>query len=316
MDDEKKVFYLLLHIGDTLVAHPRLLCRGIISKPRYWKRQQKAALNAAHEVGIKISIIPISPSRKEKRSSQALRYFFRFPRYKCDDSRAQKFAESFMLAIELLKGPSVSYYESQMVFRVPADVVRNKKVLFFDDLRKHEYSGLLSVAGAKFFLPDLIELAWKITPVIFYEDNIHRALLYLRTSHHHFFSAPPSKRYHYDPDLLPEPGIEQTNWENSLFHSYKAVEAIIGDLPKDDTKLKDRLESIGLDPAEEVGFVVKRHLIDELKNMNKARDKKGGHGSTPKTQIKLWEMQNYQECARYVIQSAIETKSGTPTLFE
>lgn len=307
-DSEKKVFYLLLYVGDTLISHPRL------TYPFLWKTQQKAqkaATNAGLAVGIKISTILL----KEK-ACQELRYFFRFARYRRDDSKAQRFAESFVCAVELLCGPIANYAETSMIFPIPADMVRNKTVILFDDIHPSDLSGLVPLRKATFLLPDIIEVAWKITPVIFSEDDIHMALLFLRSSQHHFYSVPPLRSHDYDPDSLAESSLVQTHWENCLQNSYKAVEAIIGDLPKGDAKFFARLRSIGLDPAEEVGYVIKRPLQEELRAMRLARDKKSAHGGTPKRQIKVGEAMNYQECAKYVIEAAIDTKLGEPTLFK
>jgi hypothetical protein len=113
-------------------------------------------------------------------------------------------------------------------------------------------------------------------------------------------------------DRVAENSRVQATWETALQNAFKAIEAIIGDPPKDDRKFDQLLRSIGLDPYEEVGFGENRSLREEIRFMNIARDKKAAHGSTLNRRLTVGEIHKYQACAGYVCQAAIETKLGQP----
>ena len=217
-ETEKKVFYLILHIGQAIYALDFDI--DIPDNKNAFRKQSQAALKAAKALGIELRIVPLL-SEKQKNYEQ-YRYLFRFPRFERNNLKAQKIAESFVFAIELLHGPIVDYYKTSMVSTVPAAYVRNTEVFYSEELNSFSQE-FVSLFAAMFLPWWIIELAWKITPVIFLEEHIHRAVTFLHSSQHHFYNTPPSKLHDFDLELLAENILEQEHRENSLLNSYKAV---------------------------------------------------------------------------------------------
>jgi len=108
-----------------------------------------------------------------------------------------------------------------------------------------------------------------------------------------------------DHSVLPE-----TKVETALQNAFKAIEAVIGDPPKDDRKLALKLRNIGLDFQEEVGYGNKDKLGQLIRKINLERDRKAAHGSTSPRTIRIVDMMEYQACARYIVIAALEHEAS------
>jgi hypothetical protein len=98
----------------------------------------------------------------------------------------------------------------------------------------------------------------------------------------------------------------QTHFEDALQNAFKAIEAVMGDPPKNDRKFSDKLVAIGIDPLEQVGYEEKKPISTVIRAMNEARDKKSAHGSTRRRTIGQAELLDFQTCSREVVLAAIE----------
>jgi len=94
--------------------------------------------------------------------------------------------------------------------------------------------------------------------------------------------------------------------ETALQNAFKAIEAVIGDPPKDYRKLERKLKEHDLEFDEKVGYGSKKSLGQVIRDMNKLRDKKSAHGITSPRAIKILDMLEYQACARHIVMSALE----------
>ena len=151
-----------------------------------------------------------------------------------------------------------------------------------------------------------MEEAWEIAGLTFSDDSLFKAARFYSRSTDFFHISPGQiNDVIATPALSPTTGSDQSRYEDALQNAFKAIEAVIGDLPKDDRKLFIKLKDIGLDPDELVGYRDKKSLYQTLRNMNEARDKKSAHGSTPERKITTFEMMNYQMCAACIIESAL-----------
>lgn len=102
---------------------------------------------------------------------------------------------------------------------------------------------------------------------------------------------------------------DQIKLENSLINIYKTIEAVIGDIPKDVKKYFCKLNQIGINPLEIIGFRHKE-IYKIIKDVQISRDKKAAHGKTPDRRINYIDLVEYQMCARYILFSAIEKQLG------
>ena len=91
------------------------------------------------------------------------------------------------------------------------------------------------------------------------------------------------------------------NHSTSGFHTFGIVHT---------PQLFTKMMSVGLEPDEEVGFAHKIPIYKLIRQMNKARDKKAAHGSTPNRKITISELMEYQACTSYVAWGTIENKLG------
>jgi len=96
---------------------------------------------------------------------------------------------------------------------------------------------------------------------------------------------------------------ESARGENSIVNAFKAIEAVIGDPPKDEAKFKRKLQGASIDPNELCGLGPRRETIGiKICKMNDMRDKKAAHGRTGgDRQITYFDIMDCQACARLVL---------------
>lgn len=307
--DDNRVCYLLLYVCVPSRIFPPPSKRHL-EGIKYIKKAGKA-------LGVKIW--PLRVTRENGRGE--FRYFFRFPRYLKDDQEAQRIGECFLYALALVHGPLMVPHEAASVFRVPVEVVHNASTLTVERLVEIEearpYNSrtlgfphtslyvFFSTTGKRF------DAAWKITPVLRVNERLYRSVCFLKASQDDFFVWPGDiKEVISNPGLTVTTGFEQTNLENALQNAFKAIEAILGDPPKDDNRFFAKIRSIGLEPGMKIGYREKSSLHEVIRRMNEARDKKAAHGSTSYRIITINEMLEYQACARLIVWAAIESELG------
>ncbi|MBN1314346.1 MAG: hypothetical protein JXA42_02720 [Anaerolineales bacterium] len=298
---ERKVIYLILQIGMQK------------SKCSPSNRYLLEANKAAKKLDIKFNHIKV-------RDSQSERYFFRFPWYKRDDEKANKIAESLIYAVNIVKGPIGDSYESAIIFPIPSILIKNVEEISSDilikveenrpyDLRVLEFPG--SIGSFSSILDYNMALAWKITPLIYSNDNLFNAARYLKESQDNFYVWPGQ----LDDVISDSLSNFSTGWElgrleATLINTFKVVEALFGYPSSNDKKLVNKICMIGIDPNEKFGVEPKLPLFKFVRVMKEARDKSSAHGSTSPKNILVRDMLLYQDCARYLLMKAIEHYCG------
>ena len=310
--DGDEVAYLVLHVGVPSTGWP---ARSVAELEGV-----KSAQKAGVILGIKLWPMRLTwPGRRPGE----YRYFFRFPRFRKDDQHAQRIAECFLYALAATSGPFLGRIEEAAVFRVPADLVRRCRSVVVDKLIQVEEarpfdtrtlaSPGLTLGSSTTTGGERFDAAWKITPTIVQNEGLRRAVRFLKASQDDFFVWPGQVgEVLAKPDMTASTGFEQTALENALQNAFKAVEAVLGDPPKDGVKFRAKMAAIGLDPDEEVGYGDKAPLQTVVRGMSLARDKKAAHGSTLPRAITVGELMEFQACAQLIVLAAIEKVMGEP----
>lgn len=130
---------------------------------------------------------------------------------------------------------------------------------------------------------------------------------YLKISEENFYVYPGQyEDVYYDSESSFKSGWEQGQLEIALLNSFKVIEALIGDIPHEENKIKQKLHNLGLDPVIDFGVECKTPLYKFIKLMNKSRDQISAHGNKASIKLLVRDMWVYQGCARYVLKLVIE----------
>jgi hypothetical protein len=306
--DERRVWYLMLQIGVPMRCNHRDPARHI-----RLVQKELSSLN-----GIVIRGVDLA------RGNDSIgHYLFRFPRYKRDDSAATRLAEGFLYGMSLVHGPMAEDRHGSLIVRVPDHMLRGAKSLDPAELVELEQSRRSeercldfpwsAIGTLSSTTPDRHEAAWRIAAVTFNDEALFDATRFLKRSHDNFFVEPGQIcEVASDRDALPRTPSHQTDFEDALQNAFKAIEAVIGDPPRDDRKFFDKIRSIGLDPMEEVGYGAKEAISSVIRKMNEVRDKCSAHGSTRRRAIRPAELLEFQACAGEIALAALEKARGSP----
>jgi hypothetical protein len=311
VEDGDRVCYLLLQLG----------CPPL--RPGTANKHLSIARRTAKYLSIRLWPVDL---RADGYGMADLRYFFRFPWYKKNDSNAIHIAEAILYTASTICGPFMDTNEEAVVLRVPKELVKDQEAVSLDALIQLEASrdwsdrvtinATYAIGTATRFAEIHFEDFWRLVPYVYASAKLFDAVRFLAVSHHNFYVYPGQiEDVVYNPTHAANTGHEQNALETALQNAFKAIEAVIGDPPKDDRKLALRLRNIGLDFQEEVGYGNKDRLGPLIRKINLERDKKAAHGSTSPRTIRIVDMMEYQACARYIVIAALEheaSQSRTP----
>jgi len=278
-----------------------------------------AAKKAAKAVGIQLSAISLEIGNK---NPSLRRYLFHFPYFRRNDELASRFADTVLIVASITHGPFLDNGNDVSTFRIPMSLIGKRKKVQIRELfqleesrpweeRIAEFSADSIIGSVAWFSDRAVEMAWSLTPLLLMNDKFLRAFRFLKTSQDNFYVWPRQiddavENAH----LTAKNEFHQSRLENALQDSFKAIEAILGDPPKDDKKFFRKIEEIGLDPDKSFGLADKS-LYQVIRDMNEARDKKAAHGSTSNRHITVGELLDYQYCARLIVLQASEYAIGS-----
>ena len=194
------------------------------------------------------------------------RYLFRFRRYKRDDAAAIRLAEAFLYGMSLVHGPVIEDHHDSLVFPIPDCIVRGESVIRIDALAELARSRppedrflefpRTTLSSFSCTTGELHEAAWRIVAVTFNDEALFDATRFLKRSHDNFYVYPGQIReVARDRESSARTSSQQTHFEDALQNAFKAVEAVIGDPPRNETRFFEKLRAIGIDPQEQVGFI-------------------------------------------------------------
>jgi hypothetical protein len=200
--------------------------------------------------------------------------------------------------------------------RVPGRVLKYDTFLKRNDLIRSDRRWEVLLDYCHTIPESIIETAWNMLPVVLHKpffDAVH----YYQASIRDFCFEGYSIAAVANGDMA-QP-ISRSEWsqaEDAVLNAFKAIEAVIGDPPKDDKKFQSKLQCAGIDPFALVGFVArgsdegsdKREPIwQKIRAMGLIRDKKAAHGrSGADRQITLYEIMEIQACAEVVVKLGID----------
>jgi len=308
---ENQVWYLLLHFGV-----PCSYSSDII------KDHLRIAQKSCKKVSVTVNTLQTA-FRKSKH--QPMRYIFRFPRYERDDQRAIHVAEAFIFGFAVTGGPFIERDHDGYVLPIPRQLLEHGDVIDLEDLIEleetrpwdertidHPHSTICTSSSTS---KEPYEVAWRLLPLLLQREDLFDAVRFLKASKEEFYVYPGQIREVLSKaDSTSTTKREQNILEAALHNAFKAIEAVIGDPPRNDEKLFARLRAIRLDPHEIVGHENKEELFKVIRKMNLARDKKSAHGSTRNRTLTLGEVFDYQCCSKYVVYCALESALGHPLL--
>ena len=304
---QNKAVYLLRHLGAPQKKESR-------------SRKYTKALNEAEKY-FEIQIYQQPFGQKEMADHTANRFFFRFPRYLCDDEKAIRIGESVLLGIDISYGPLPfsDIFLPNPVYSFPSSLFSKNGFVSENDLNQFEeskpyseqtYSFLGNLFSSCWISEIHVEAAWRIARVMFSNQDLFNAANFLKSSQEKFYVSPGVLNDVIGNKSAAMTGREQSALEDALVNSFKTIEAVIGDIPKDDRKFFRNLKREGINPHEIVGYSGKNEIYSVLRAINEARDKKGAHGKTTNREIMIGDLLEYQACARFILICAIENILG------
>lgn len=313
-----KVCYLVLDIG--IPQHPaKVFFEDGIEETFTIKDNLLQARKACKKMGIKVRAIEIRDDEKDGLVSK--RYVFHNPYYRRDDEKIVKASESFLFSLSLYIPVSTNKnllenycFPSFLVHE--NEYIIDKELIDFEKNRPYDQRILDfpsldlfsdTISGGHY---DYIK-AWKFAIVAFYNPKLFNAIRFFRNSQKNFYVFPGQlDEIINNPNEKANNSLEQNIFEDTLLNSFKAVEAIIGHLPKKDKKLFSKLYEISLDPYEMVGYGTPRPIYIFIREMEKFRDTKSAHGSNLWRDITVLELLNFQEFARTIVYYGFIKKLG------
>ena len=285
---------------------------------------QKCIVQAMKEleehIGVKMWSWPILSKYEPNPKRAHRRIFFACPRARRDDLFAARLAENILLLCELFYGPLYRMDDKYFAFPFRLAPFRNNKGIQLKSLSRQVTTALNdptfifvdSLLQEHVGIPDqIVAVALRAARLLHRYESLRMAVAFISKSQHDFHVFPGQlQEAIHDGGWMPTGAYELAQWESAFHNSYKAVEAVVGDPPKEEKRFYSKLVEQGIDPDEEVGFVVKEPISKVLRDMNRIRDSKVAHGSTPERGIQLNQMVEFKECANYVVQQALNRAYG------
>lgn len=241
-------------------------------------------------------------------------YTIVFPLLKTDDALAERIVHAFWGALGgMMRQGGINEDDPPMLLRIPRALLGSRYVFARDlILAWTEHTGELDfvsgysrLTGLCRYADAMVADAWRILPAVI-TPGLFDATQFLWASVRAF--NPASVSFLWAPDKACLDTAESTRLESVAQDAYKAIEALIGDPPAKEAKLRSRMLTRGIDPDQLVGFdeQTREPLIAAVRRLNSYRDKRCAHGSYLRRQkLRYIEVYEMQECARFMLHEAV-----------
>lgn len=244
------------------------------------------------------------------------RFIFYIGDAKMDDNLAQRFADAVMLSLAVAH--DVAIEETPKAIRISESCLKKGRIIRIKDVVGHEGIGgqmYFDVVHAVGVPSEVLDYVWHIVPVILANQSLMDATSFYRESiTQAWVTNDDVYEIMCENSDLPSSQVERARVETAYQNAFKAVEAVIGEPPKDETKLRLILIRNGVNPDEIVGYDLyrmkpaKETLLKKVIDMHQARDKMAAHGKTniPRT-IGYCELKDKQALACHIILTNINS---------
>jgi hypothetical protein len=260
-----------------------------------------------------------NPNRLDTRSGL---YSFSFQALAADDELAQKLADAVYAGLAIQGVPLCS--EPPFVIKYPSRLVDGNRTCTPDLLlawfaaatgsRDLDVMHVWQRIGMTTWLSHYtVAEVWRILPALL-SPKLFEGSQFLCASLTDFsFPGDVETEYLAVPGRRPASFCEQVRVEGAVLNAFKAIEAVIGDPPKSEEKLRGKLVNVGVDPDKQVGYADAglMPLINVVQRLQQYRDKQAAHGSTPMPRETTFRQLNEFQCvADTIIWTAIDRFPG------
>lgn len=240
-----------------------------------------------------------------------------------NDDYAQRFADATVATLILIHGQFIWFEPMPSALRIPAASVRSypldlRKVLGGQAVIEH-YPELQPWEMKEFFwnwafVPDsTLANVWRLLPAAIRDPFFSAVHYYLASVSEYCFMGDDIGEVLGNDPQTPFSQKDIVRAENALFNAFKAIEALIGEPPRDSAKLRRKLSEAGVHPDEIVGWQRghlgpgKEPIMEKIYRLYETRDKRAAHAKIPrKAALTLYEIMDAQGCARAVLLLALD----------
>ena len=241
--EDRRTWYLVLQIGFPLYtrsATPRGSRRLAFSDDAAAAQHLRVIRTYCKPLGITILNLNVSIPDVHREIGH---YLFRFRRYCRDDETATRLVEAFAYGLSAAASPAIDT-QSPLVLRIPDNFVRGKHsislktLLGMEECRSDPFRFTTSsIAAVGSTTRGDHEMAWRMAAVTLNRADLFDATRFLQRSYENFYVYPGGIcEVMSAPEDAPTNGADQSNFEDALHSAFKAIEAVIGDPPKDDRR--------------------------------------------------------------------------------
>lgn len=239
-----------------------------------------------------------------------------------DDNFAQKFADAVMCSLAVVYDLNTEEIPSAIC--IPENIIKKGRLIRLKDVMGSNAIGseiYFSLMQSITVPSQVLDYVWRIVPAIVDSKSVMDATNFYRESIAQAWVADDDVfEFMCDNSDIPPSQTQRARIETAYQNAFKTIEAIIGEPPKDEEKIRTKLRSAGVNPDEEVGYNLygmkpgEEPLLKKLIDMQETRDKMAAHGktSTPRT-IGYCELKDKQALARYIILSHIDMINKSPS---
>lgn len=232
-----------------------------------------------------------------------------------DDDFAQRFADAVTGSLVLAR--DVTTEEAFTSICIGEKMIKQGRFIrikdIVGDIRSELYFRVMKSTGVS---SEALDYVWHIVPSIVKSESLMDASNFYRESITQAWVADDDVfEIMSDNSDTPSSQADRVRVETAYQNAFKAIEAIIGEPPKDKKKLRTKLLEVGINPDEKVGYDLygmkpgKEIILKKIVDMQHNRDKKAAHGKTNELRnIGYCELKDKQALARYLIASHIEAK--------